>query len=191
MRSGATDRLITVGEELTIGRGVEGDGGLPDDRKVSRRHARFLLGADGVLLVEDLRSANGTSVNGVALEPGSPRELRAGDIVAAGNTTFEVRGPDGAAPADPVTEISTVPYAPEPETVAKPVEQQGSPSSMKPPPAAAEETPLAAEVLHEGRRVPIGSAGVTIGADPACDVVVDARNVAGRHAVIRERDGRH
>ena len=191
VRSGATDRLITVGEELTIGRGVEGDGGLPDDRKVSRRHARFLLGADGVLLVEDLRSANGTSVNGVALEPGSPRELRAGDIVAAGNTTFEVRGPDGAAPADPVAEISTVPFAPEPGTVAKPVEQQGSPSSMKPPPAAAEETPLAAEVLHEGRRVPIGSAGVTIGADPACDVVVDARNVAGRHAVIRERDGRH
>ena len=55
VRSGAADRLITVGEELTIGRGVEGDGGLPDDRKVSRRHARFLLGADGGLLVEDLK----------------------------------------------------------------------------------------------------------------------------------------
>jgi pSer/pThr/pTyr-binding forkhead associated (FHA) protein len=77
VRSGAADRLITVGEELTIGRGVEGDGGLPDDRKVSRRHARFLLGADGALLVEDLRSENVTSDNGVELWTGDPREVLA------------------------------------------------------------------------------------------------------------------
>jgi ABC-type multidrug transport system ATPase subunit/pSer/pThr/pTyr-binding forkhead associated (FHA) protein len=191
VRSGAADRLITVGEELTIGRGVEGDGGLPDDRKVSRRHARFLLGADGALLVEDLRSANGTSVNGVALEPGSPRELRAGDVVAAGSTTFEVRGPDGAVAGESIAEVSTVPYAPESETVATPVEQQGSPSSMKPPPAGSGGATLTAEILHGGRRVSIGRAGATIGADPACEVVVEARNVAGRHAVIRERGGRH
>jgi ABC-type multidrug transport system ATPase subunit/pSer/pThr/pTyr-binding forkhead associated (FHA) protein len=192
VRSGDADRLVTVEGELTIGRGVDGAGGLPEDRKVSRRHARFLLGTDGALLIEDLSSANGTEVNGVALEPGAPRELRPGDVIVAGNSVLEV-----AERIDAVTPRAAAPVAPTPgpepasAEPATPVEQVGSPSSVRPPSAPVETGTITGEVLHAGGRVVVGAGGVTIGADPACEVVVEARTVAGRHAAIRERDGRH
>jgi len=194
VRSGEACRLITIEGELTIGRGVDGAGGLPEDRKVSRRHARFLVAADGALLIEDLSSANGTEVNGVALEPGAPRELGAGDVIAAGNTVLEVAertdaGAGASPPArPPERERASVPA---PAEAATPVEQVGSPSSVRPPSAPAEAGSVAGEVLHAGGRVVIGAGGVTIGADPGCEVAVEGRTVAGRHAAIRERDGRH
>lgn len=194
VRSGETFRLITVEGELTIGRGVDGDGGLPGDRKVSRRHARFIVAADGALLIEDLRSANGTEVNGVALDPGAPRELEAGDVIAAGNTVLEVAeridsGGDAPPPAPPPARQRA--SEPAPADVPTPVEQVGSPSSVRPSTAPAESGSVAGEVLHAGGRVAIGAGGITIGGDRDCEVVVEGRTVAGRHAAIRERDGRH
>jgi ABC-type multidrug transport system ATPase subunit/pSer/pThr/pTyr-binding forkhead associated (FHA) protein len=189
VRSGGADRLVTIDRELTIGRGVDGDGGLPDDRKVSRRHARFRVGPDGGLLLEDLRSANGTEVNGVALAPGAPRELRTGDVVAAGNSVLEVGDRiDGAAPAGS-SEAASMP-ASTAAAAASPVEQVGSPSSVRPP-APSGGGGAAGEVLHGGGRVLIAADGITIGSDPGCEVVIDGRTVAARHAAIRERDGRH
>ncbi|MCL4287361.1 MAG: FHA domain-containing protein [Thermoleophilia bacterium] len=193
VRSGEALRLITIDDELTIGRGVDGAGGLPEDRKVSRRHARFLLAADGALLVEDLGSANGTEVNGVALEPGAPRELDTGDVIAAGSTVLEVgeridAGPGPSRPLSPPAPGRA--SEPDPARLPTPVEQLGSPSSVRPPSAPAP-GPIAGEVLHAGGRAAIGAGGVTIGADPGCEVVVEGRTAAGRHATIRERDGRH
>jgi pSer/pThr/pTyr-binding forkhead associated (FHA) protein len=45
-----------------------------NDPSVSRRHARFFT-EQGTLWVEDLASANGTMVNGLAVKKNSPTEL--------------------------------------------------------------------------------------------------------------------
>jgi pSer/pThr/pTyr-binding forkhead associated (FHA) protein len=64
-----------------IGRTSECDICLPDDAKISRRHARLEWnGQTWVLLDED--STNGTFVNG---ERVSERELRAGDVLEIGD----------------------------------------------------------------------------------------------------------
>ena len=59
------------------------------DGDVSRRHAR-LEAEEGVLYVRDLRSANGTFLNGEAFE--GAIELRAGDEIDCGATRLEIEG---------------------------------------------------------------------------------------------------
>jgi hypothetical protein len=71
-----------------------------DDSRVSWRHARLALdvGADNVdrVMVEDLRSSNGTFVNGMAVE--RPTRLDVGDGLLVGVTLLTLRG-HGAAVA--------------------------------------------------------------------------------------------
>ena len=57
-----------------------------DDRGISRQHARVCI-KDGRLVVEDLRSKNGTRVNG---SPVQSRELGAGDVMEVGRFKLEV-----------------------------------------------------------------------------------------------------
>jgi pSer/pThr/pTyr-binding forkhead associated (FHA) protein len=61
---GRATRRITVDPSLEVGREVEGL--LLDDAGVSRHHARFWV-EDGRLMVTDLGSTNGTTVNGVRI----------------------------------------------------------------------------------------------------------------------------
>lgn len=68
------------------------------DHGVSRRHAR-LLGRGGRYYVVDLSSANGTLLNGRALEPSKNQELRAGDRLAMGSVEF-LFAPLAPAPVD-------------------------------------------------------------------------------------------
>ena len=58
-----------------------------DDTFVSSKHALFEVTADG-LQVEDLRSTNGTQVNGADISESTL--LRAGDRVEVGDTVFQV-----------------------------------------------------------------------------------------------------
>ena len=74
---------------VTIGRAGQNDLGLEGDEFASARHARFEPRRDGVW-VEDIGSTNGTYVNGVRL--GSPRRLKAGDVVRIGETDFRFDG---------------------------------------------------------------------------------------------------
>lgn len=67
-------------EELLVGRHPACDVVLADD-SVSRRHAQLTF-RDGVWVLQDLASTNGTTVNG---ERVGRAALRAGDIVALGN----------------------------------------------------------------------------------------------------------
>src|SRR5262249_19328310 len=60
---------------------------LPE-RNVSRLHAR-LLRRDGVVLLEDLHSANGTRVNGVRIQEAVP--LSSGDVVRIGDYGVALR----------------------------------------------------------------------------------------------------
>ncbi len=64
------------------------DGGL--EQGVSRRHARILR-RDGVLVIEDLGSINGTVVNGKRLAPYLPEPLRHGDQLQIGKLMIAVQ----------------------------------------------------------------------------------------------------
>jgi pSer/pThr/pTyr-binding forkhead associated (FHA) protein/tRNA A-37 threonylcarbamoyl transferase component Bud32 len=83
-------RRLRLGDELVIGRDVDGEGRLSQDPRLSRRHARIVRGDGGRVVIEDLGSANGTFVNGERVE--GRRALTAGDSVLVGTTTLELKG---------------------------------------------------------------------------------------------------
>lgn len=86
--------FVLSAEESNIGRWDADNGIFPDvdldaydsDAKVSRRHARITY-RNGVYMIEDLGSTNGTFVNrGRRLLPGSPQVLNEGDEIIVGKT---------------------------------------------------------------------------------------------------------
>jgi DNA-binding winged helix-turn-helix (wHTH) protein len=80
-------RLILGKRKLALGEGENVLGRHPDNRihidqtAVSRRHARILIRAGGAVL-EDLKSRNGTFLQGRRLD--SPAPLRDGDVIRLG-----------------------------------------------------------------------------------------------------------
>jgi hypothetical protein len=84
----ATDTTFAfpAGAHAMAGRSSDMDIHL-DDTFVSSKHALFESTAAG-LQVEDLRSTNGTQVNGEDIS--DPRVLQAGDRVEVGDTVFQV-----------------------------------------------------------------------------------------------------
>ena len=58
--------------------------------EVSRRHFRLFL-QDDIVMVEDMRSTNGTEVDGVRLAPGDSAEIRDGTQLRLGNLSLAVR----------------------------------------------------------------------------------------------------
>jgi len=86
------DQEVLVGR-LDVGRGIfpqvdlTPDGGL--EGGVSRRHARIFFRNDR-FYIEDLGSTNGTYVNGVRLDPYSPRPLGDGDELRLGRIAVRV-----------------------------------------------------------------------------------------------------
>ncbi len=77
------------------GRATNVDLSFPDDFEMSSRHARVLV-ANGVCVVEDLQSTNGTFLNDERIDRG---ELGAGKVLKCGGTEFIVEqdGEAGAA----------------------------------------------------------------------------------------------
>ncbi len=95
----ANSEFPLTNQESQIGRWDADNGIFPDvdldafdaDAKVSRRHAR-VIHRDGVFVVEDLGSTNGTFVNrGRRLLPGSPHVLSDGDEIIVGKTFLRFR----------------------------------------------------------------------------------------------------
>jgi pSer/pThr/pTyr-binding forkhead associated (FHA) protein len=87
-----------LGPRFKIGRG-ETCHLRPNSEQVSREHAEFAVGKDGVT-VNDLGSRNGTLVNGRAIT--APQTLKNGDLVQVGPLTFAVAitgMPEAAKPA--------------------------------------------------------------------------------------------
>ena len=87
-------RDIPVGEDLLIGREVEGPGRFAEDSEVSRRHARVTRSGRNIVL-EDLGSTNGTWLNGWRIP--APQLLRPTDQIQIGGQLLEVLAPAGAA----------------------------------------------------------------------------------------------
>ena len=73
--------LLSPEQELYIGRGAEQDIVLKEDL-VSRRHAKLVIFRDSILL-EDLHSTNGTSVNEQPIS--GPCQLQEGDLITVGS----------------------------------------------------------------------------------------------------------
>ena len=86
---------ILVEDELVIGRGSAGAGGLAGDPQISRRHARIWRSAAG-FMVEDLGSRNGTRVGGRPIT--QPRLIVAGDEIEVGDTTMTVEAAGAVKP---------------------------------------------------------------------------------------------
>lgn len=122
-------------EEITIGRQDDNVVHLPE-RNVSRRHAR-LLRREGTVLLEDLRSANGTRVNGLRITEQVP--LSDGDLVRIGDYGVALR-PDGVPLEEPL------PRTPAPEPQPFPRTDVLADTAPHPLVAAAVEVPV--EVLE-------------------------------------------
>ncbi len=119
--AGATaGRRLALGDELVLGREVDGDGRFSDDHELSRRHARVARDPAGRLTIEDLGSSNGTFVNGERVR--EHRVLRVGDSVQIGSTTLQLtdagRPPAPAAPPPPPRAPAKRPPAPAPAAAA-------------------------------------------------------------------------
>jgi pSer/pThr/pTyr-binding forkhead associated (FHA) protein len=82
--------LTTCGRTFKLGRGEQCDLAIPDD-DISREHAAFERGADGIV-VRDLGSKNGVEVDGQKIS--GSRILRDGEIVCLGKTRLRVIDPE-------------------------------------------------------------------------------------------------
>lgn len=103
--SGVQQRLVLEKAEIAIGR-VQGNDVILPHASVSRRHARIVL-RHGKIIVVDLRSTNGTFVNGRRLA--SPLVVNEHDEISIGEFRISVEEEDAptlewfpAPPLDPV-----------------------------------------------------------------------------------------
>jgi ABC-type multidrug transport system ATPase subunit/predicted component of type VI protein secretion system len=201
-----TGHRIPLDAELLIGRAVEGQGRLLGDPKVSREHARVKQSSEGTLVIEDLRSANGTLVDGDVLPAFTPRELEPGAVIQIGGTVLRVDREASATPSvTPAGGPTEGPSMPNPRGLgaeaisrepmpdrqpAPPVEQVGSPSSIRAPLRTGERPPPA-EILWAANRIPIPRQGLTIGRGAENDLVVESTRASRRHARVLVREGRY
>jgi FHA domain-containing protein len=107
---------------LMLGRRARGAGRLGGDPALSRRHARIGRGPDGGWVIEDLRSANGTFVNGAQVS--GPQAIAVGDVIFVGGTSLQVVDRDDAGDVTPTRTHATVaeesaPAAAEADAVAE------------------------------------------------------------------------
>ena len=79
--------VVEVATSTVLGRGPDSALSLDGDEFASAHHARFESNADGIW-VEDLRSTNGTFVNGAQIE--ERRKLQPGDVIRVGQTELRL-----------------------------------------------------------------------------------------------------
>src|ERR1700757_4588273 len=117
-KGGEAKRLEFDKPEVTIGR-VQGNDIILPKGNVSKRHSRIVL-KDGKFIIVDLKSTNGTYVNGRKIT--SPLVVKSSDKIYIGDfiLVIEESGAEaqaGAAPAD-----------------SAPAEEQRRPPTIPPPP---------------------------------------------------------
>ena len=88
---GGVERIVDLDGNTTIGRAAD-NGIVLDDTQVSRCHAMLLV-QDGAVLLLDMESSNGTSVNGAPALPDEPVPLADGDVVRIGRVVLRYEAP--------------------------------------------------------------------------------------------------
>jgi len=81
--------LQAAAQGVRIGRNPESCDVVVASPAVSREHCRIFF-ADGQLMLEDLKSANGTRIGARRLEAHAPAAIQAGDRIALGDIEFKV-----------------------------------------------------------------------------------------------------
>jgi pSer/pThr/pTyr-binding forkhead associated (FHA) protein len=80
-------KMFAIRDDTVLGRDDSADVVLKDESgELSRRHARIGM-SDGVVMLDDLDSTNGTFLNGERID--GPRPLRSGDRFRVGSSTLE------------------------------------------------------------------------------------------------------
>lgn len=102
-----------------------------DDEKVSRIHSVIEVGADGVISIIDMGSAEGTFVNGRKVSRGV---LRAGDQIALGGLRILVE-PNAAPAPEPVAPVAAAAIATAPAAAATPFNRAVQAPAVDPVPA--------------------------------------------------------
>src|SRR5258707_5817951 len=105
----ADGREFPLVGSVRLGRAPESEIMLADDL-ASRLHARLWL-ESGTLLIRDEDSSNGTHLNGRLIERGQAYQLRPGDTVRVGGTSFTVVTASALAGRQPVAPPAAVPAA--------------------------------------------------------------------------------
>lgn len=96
---GRTQTHRLSGQPFVIGRDAACDLPLPDDAYLSFRHARLTCNPQGQFMVEDLRSKNGTELNGRPVAGSA--SLKHGDRIRIGSHELIFHHPAQAKPAPP------------------------------------------------------------------------------------------
>jgi pilus assembly protein CpaF len=146
-KGGSTQRLDFECEEITIGRIDENDICLPKGN-ISKKHTKIVC-KGGKIIVLDLKSTNGTYVNGRKL--GGPQVISPADKVYIGDfilnvepPDLEVAQPDGAQlDGEPVAEEPTMTPAVVPRYVAGEATRRDPHPQPPPAPAPTKSAPAA------------------------------------------------
>jgi FHA domain-containing protein len=153
--------VIPEGESMEIGRGSN-VGLVIADRTVSRRHA-LIRRCERDLLLEDLGSTYGTSVNGRPMRKGQPVVLQDGDLIRLGQV----------------------------EVVCRFEPEERDPASSLEDAAFAAQANARLLILEGGlaRRLPLASPVTLIGSALHCEARLREPGGSPEEAVIRARDG--
>lgn len=156
---------------VTLGRGAMNDIVL-NDPKVSRAHARIECGETGCILI-DLGSANGTRVNGLAVERAT---LKSGDQITLGDSLVRFE----AAPPQAAPDITLINSERELEATLASEKLEVALSDTHVP-------RLAVHMPGRTWEVRLTSDVLTLGRHAENDIVLDHPKVSRRHARIERR----
>ena len=153
-KGGATQRLDFDSEEITIGRVDENDICLPKGN-ISKKHTKIVV-KDGKIIVLDLKSTNGTYVNGKKLA--GPQVISPDDKVFIGDFILNVEPPDLGPGVEPVPQDGDEASEQTTMTPSRPryVGSEATRRDGDPPPPAAVSPPPKARVC--GYAVAVGLA---------------------------------
>jgi pilus assembly protein CpaF len=135
-KGGPTQRLDFECEEITIGRVDENDICLPKGN-ISKKHTRIVV-KDGKIIVLDLRSTNGTYVNGRKLA--GPQVISPADKVYIGDFILNVEPPDLELPQDGGA-VDGTPVAEEPTMTPAILQPAAGEATRREPPRPGTSTP--------------------------------------------------
>src|ERR1700704_5280865 len=110
-KGGEQKRLEFDKPEVTIGR-VQGNDIILPKGNVSKRHSRIVL-KDGKFIIVDLKSTNGTYVNGRKIT--SPLVVKGSDKIYIGDFILSIEELQAGAGRDAEEQVTNPPVAPRPK----------------------------------------------------------------------------
>lgn len=151
-KGGENRRIVFNKPEVTIGR-VQGNDIVLPKGNVSKRHARIVL-KDGKFIIVDLKSTNGTYVNGRKIT--SPLVVKETDKIYIGDFIMGVEE-DAAGESLPAPEAAESPSASAVAPPLPPAVPAGPPSLPSPPPSTSSPELLRAALQRQEPPRPQGS----------------------------------